>query len=282
MKIILVYNPKSGSALSKKELRQKCNEADIQVEAFIPIRDGFERTLAPHIKNAKNIAVIGGDGTVSAVAGLVLGTNATLVPLPGGTLNHFTKDLGIPQDVDEALGRLKKLKPRRIDIARMNDTFFINNSSIGIYPLSLHDREEIEPKVGKWPAAIVASLRAFIRLKTYSVTVDNETFKTAFIFIGNNRYSIDLLGGTERSSLDEGLLTIFIAKTQSRLVLLKVALFALIGMTRDLPEFEEIYSDEITIDTKRHKLSVSRDGEVSRASSPLKYSVEKGALRILG
>ncbi len=282
MKIVLVYNPKSGSALSKSELRQKCSTAGIEVEKFVPIGDGFEHKLRPYIKKAAHIAVIGGDGTVSAVAGLVTGTKATLVPLPGGTLNHFTKDLGIPQDVDEALARLKKCKLRAIDIASVDDIYFINNSSLGIYPLSLRTREDIEDRVGKWPAAVAASLRALVRFKTYRVTIDGEPFTTPFIFIGNNRYSLAQLGGTERTRLGEGVLTVYAAKTKSRLTLLKIALFALIGKAKDLHEFNQYYPAELTIETTSSHLSVSHDGEVSKLSSPLAYKIHPKALRVLG
>jgi hypothetical protein len=50
MKIILVFNSKSGSALSKSELKQKCNNADIEVEKFVAIEDGFEKKLQKYLK----------------------------------------------------------------------------------------------------------------------------------------------------------------------------------------------------------------------------------------
>ncbi len=282
MKIIIVYNPKSGSALSREELRKKCTKADIEIEQFIAIKDGFEKKLKSHIENGETIAAVGGDGTISAVAGLLAHTKATLIPLPGGTLNHFTKDLKIPQNIDQALMRLKKCQARSIDIAAVENTFFINNSSMGLYPASLHDREELETTTGKWPAAVIASIRALIRFKTYTVTIDDHTFKTPFIFVGNNRYSLETLGGTERTSLDKGHLTVFAAKTQSRLTLLKIACFALIGKTKQLTEFDEFHPKAFTLKTKRSKLSVSHDGEVSKFTSPLKFEIHSKALKILG
>lgn len=281
MKIVIVYNPKSGSALSKQELRKKCTAAGIEIETFVAIKDGFERKLALHIKQGEYIAAVGGDGTISAVAGQVARTKAVLVPLPGGTLNHFTKDLGIPQDVDKALKRLKTRRVRTIDIASLDGTFFINNSSMGLYPASLRDREDLEPMTGKWPAAIAASFRALIRFKTYHVTIDKRSFRTPFIFVGNNRYSLNSFGGTERSSLEKGVLTVYAAKTQSRFRLLKIALFALVGKAKQLPEFDEFHTKSLMIETKSPKLSVSHDGEVSKFASPLTYKVHANALKVL-
>ncbi|MCI2185327.1 diacylglycerol/lipid kinase family protein [Bifidobacterium tibiigranuli] len=282
MHIVLVDNPESGSAIPRKELREKCENANITIDEFVAIGDGFESQLVPFITAGKTIAAIGGDGTVSAVAGLVAGTKATLIPLPGGTLNHFTKDLDIPQDIDEALARLATLSPRAIDIAKVNDTPFINNSSIGLYPTSLRSREQLESALGKWSAAIVASWRAFVSFKTYRVTIDNETFATPFIFVGNNRYELDTAVGTNRTRLDEGVLTVYATKTQSRLTLLKIALFALIGRYKQLDEFEEFFPTAVTIKTGRAALSVSHDGEVSKLKSPLRYVIQPKALTILG
>lgn len=282
MNIVIVYNPKSGSALSKKELRKKCDAVNIKVKAYIAIGDGFEHTLKPFIRTGAHIAVIGGDGTISAVAGLLAGTKATLIPLPGGTLNHFTKDLNIPQDIDQALERLATLSPRSIDVASVNTVFFINNSSIGLYPTSLRSREHLESFLGKWTAAVVATWRALVNFKTYTATIDDQTVTTPFVFIGNNRYKLDTIGGTSRTRLDEGILTVYITKTQSRRALLKIALFALIGHAKQLDTFEEFFPTTITIETNQSELSISHDGEVTKLKNPLRYEIQPATLNILG
>ena len=51
----------------------------------------------------RTIVAAGGDGTVSAVASALVGTQAALGVLPLGTLNHFAKDVGIPLDLDAAV-----------------------------------------------------------------------------------------------------------------------------------------------------------------------------------
>lgn len=281
MNIVLVYNPKSGTSRSPKELRDMCASAGITVTKLIPLAKGFEEKLSPFIKQKAIIAVIGGDGTISSVAACVAGTDAIFAPLPGGTLNHFTKDLGVNQDLTKAIKQLTKTKERDIDVAAVNDIVFINNSSLGLYPASLLERAEFEANIGKWPAAVYASLRALVRFKTYRVTIDGETHKTPFIFVGNNRYRLDKLGGTERTKLDESILTVFIAKTESRLTLLKIVVFALIGQARALPEFEEYHPKTLSISMKRRRATVSHDGEVDKLSTPITYEIRPGALKVL-
>src|ERR1041385_8448820 len=43
------------------------------------------------------LVAAGGDGTLSAVADVVRGTETALGVIPAGTMNHFAKDPGIPQ-----------------------------------------------------------------------------------------------------------------------------------------------------------------------------------------
>ena len=281
MNIVLVYNPKSGSALGPREIRKKCQQASIGVEKIIPMRQGFNRKLRKFIESESVIGVIGGDGTISAIAGMVTDTRAILAPLPGGTLNHFSKDLNIPQNMDEALARLSHAKVHQIDVGVVNEKVFINNSSLGLYPASLRSREELEKNVGKWPAAVVSAMRAFFRLKTYTVTIDKNTFRTPFVFVGNNIYQFGVGGGAVRKRLDEGVLSVLIARTQSRLTLLKIVLFTIAGRAKDLQEFDVFYPKRLTIHTKRKSLHVSHDGEVSKMESPIEYQIKKGVLRVL-
>ncbi len=280
MKVTLVYNKKSGSSLGLSELRKRCKAHTIEIEHAVRIGDGFGRRLQPVIRAGKTILAVGGDGTISAVAGLVAGTKAVLAPLPGGTLNHFTKDLGIAQDIDEALAGIAKGAVRKIDAAKVNDTIFINNSSIGLYPSSLRERGKLEGVIGKWPAAFVAAVKAFVRFRMYTLEINNATIRTPFIFIGNNHYDIDAAGLPKRSVIDGATLCLFIAHTTSRWGLLKIALSSLFKNVSSLDEFAVHEVKAVTIESKRPLIRVSHDGETSRLSPPLHYEVLPGQLRV--
>lgn len=282
MNLVVVYNSGAGSAQSQVKLQQACANAAITVTEYISFDDSLAKKLAPHITQGAHIAVYGGDGTVSAVAQIVAGTAATLVPLPGGTLNHFAKDLGIAQNTETALSNLKNAKTQTVDIARINDTIFLNNSSIGLYPQSLRTRETLEPKIGKWPAAIVAFARAFFAFKIYHVTIDDTTFTTPFIFVGNNRYVFGDKGFLERERLDEGILTVFVADTTSRFGVLALGAAALFRKQHYAKRLREFQAKKLTITTQKSAISVSHDGEVSNMMTPITYKVEQKTLRVLG
>ncbi len=281
MKIIVVHNAKSGSAVPLDQLRQMFERHDVTIERAIAISPSIKQDLEPYLDSDTYIAAVGGDGTVSAVAGIIQNTKATLIPLPGGTLNHFTKDLGINQDLETAIADIKDAKPKLIDIAEVNDLPFINNSSIGLYPSSLQTRKHIEDSFGKWPAAIISMVRAFVLYRTYEVTLDGTTFHTPFIFVGNNNYNLDK-PGTGRKQLDKGELSVYALHARSRWALVKVIVHARI---KRLKEYEAFYlntAESVTIVTHRDQLSVSHDGELSRLATPLKYKILKKKLRIIG
>jgi len=272
MKITLVYNQKSGSALSLRKLRSKFSKNNINITKAVAIGPGFEKKLTKAIQSKEYIAAIGGDGTISGVASVVAGTQATLIPLPGGTLNHFTKDLGISQDIDEAIAKLKQAKKRKIDTSIVNDTTFINNSSIGLYPQSLKTRESTEKHTGKWPAALWSIMKAFFRFKTYEVTLNNgETMVTPFIFVGNNSYKLNDYGFINRTSLSEGRLCVYLVKAKTRTTLVKIFFSALIGQLHSENEFMSFTTDALKIKANKKKLVVSHDGEVSDLTSPITY-----------
>lgn len=284
-KITVVYNKKSGSALSFAKLKEIFEKYNYSIERSIDISGkNFEKRLKEAASTRRLIAAVGGDGTLSGVANIVAGSPATLLPLPGGTLNNFTKDAGIPQDIEKALARSTQVKPRLIDIASVNDILFLNNSSIGLYPQSLTLRKDLEKSVSKWPAALVASLQAFTRFRTYKVTLDNtQTFHTPFIFIGNNRYQINNFAFTNRTELDEGTLCIYAIKATSRVVFAKLFFAVLRGKLHDADEFSTFSTSSISIETSRKKsISISHDGEVSSLTTPLSYKSRPKTLRILG
>ena len=88
------------------------------------------------VRSGSDIVVAaGGDGTVSAVASAVAGSEAVLGVLPLGTLNHFAKDAGIPLELEEAVRNISTGRAVKVDIGDVNGRAFINNISLGLYPV---------------------------------------------------------------------------------------------------------------------------------------------------
>lgn len=279
MKVVLVYNTGSGGRFSLIDLQQAFRRADIEIIDSIKIESGFESSLKKYIERREIIAAIGGDGTISTLANLLKNTRATLMPLPGGTLNHFTKDLNIPQSLPDALAYFKSAKKIRIDTGQVGDKTFINNSSIGLYSDSLVDRDEHQKKYGKWPAVVISAFVTLFRFQTYHVELNGETYRTPLIFIGNNRYEPNGLTFT-RTRLGEGLLSVYMIVGNSRWSLFLAALHLALGRKNVSKKLKSFTTEHLTIST-HHSIRVSRDGEHEQAPSPLKYAIQKSSLSIL-
>ncbi|GAC1540849.1 MAG: diacylglycerol kinase family protein [Ramlibacter sp.] len=234
------------------------------------------------------VAAAGGDGTVSAVASQLVGTQVVLGVLPMGTLNHFAKDLGLPLDVDHAIDVLAHGRVGAVDVGQVNDRVFINNSSIGIYPDIVLDRERQRRRLGrsKWPALAVACLKVLQRYPTLAIQLAVEGDKlparrSPFVFIGNNRYEIAGFEIGNRKSLEEGRLSLYMAHHGGRFGLLRLAVQAMLGRLQQADDFETLDSTELEIQTRRRAVHVSADGEVMLMQPPLHYRIRAGALKVM-
>lgn len=237
--------------------------------------------------DAKIIVAGGGDGTISSVAALVSKTDKIFGVLPLGTLNNFSKDLGIPQDINEAIALIAAGNTTRIDLADLNGRVFINNSSIGLYPRIVRNRVQQQQRLGygKWRAAFWATIKMF-RVSPFlkiGLVVDGKFFirNLPFLFVGNNRYEMDLYNIGRRPSLSDGKLSIYFLHRGGRLGVLRMLFRTLTGRVKQWRDFEEVLTDSITIQTRRRYLNVAFDGEISMMATPLKYSIIPDALTVI-
>lgn len=232
------------------------------------------------------IVAAGGDGTVNSVAAAVIDSDKILGVLPLGTLNHFARDLGIPFDLEEAARTIIAGHTIEVDAAEVNNRIFINNSSLGLYPMIVREREKRE-RLGfrKWPAFVWATLQALrrnpfldVRLRVNGTLLDRTT---PFVFVGNNEYAMDLFNIGMRDRLDRGVLSIYITQGTSRLKLIAMAMRAVVGRLRNDKDFLALRSNEVQIHTARKRVRVAFDGEIEVMAAPLQYRVRSRALRVI-
>ena len=237
-------------------------------------------------ENSQTIVAGGGDGTINAVASQIIGTSSILGILPLGTLNHFAKDLHIPLDLEGAARNLISGRAVSVDVGEVNGRIFLNNSSLGIYPRIVRQREQ-QQKIGrsKWIAFARATISVLVHYSHFRVRLQVEgkklLRKTPFVFIGNNRYEMEGLNIGERKRLDADELCLVIANRAGRVDLLRLVFLALLGRLREARNFEVLVTKQISIETRGHLASISTDGEVIQINTPLKYVCRPGALRVI-
>ncbi len=235
---------------------------------------------------AQVVVAGGGDGTISAVASALVETNKALGVLPVGTLNHFAKDLRLPLDLEAAVQVIVDGHTTQVDVGEVNGRIFLNNSSLGLYPSIVRQREK-QKRQGhnRWLAFLWAALVVFKRYPFMNVRldVDGREFRrrTPFVFIGNNEYEMDAFNVGGRSCLDAGRLSLHVTHKPGRLRLVGLALRALFGRLRAAKDFDSLCAREIWIETRRQRLRVATDGEITIMRAPLHYRVRPGALKVI-
>jgi diacylglycerol kinase family enzyme len=281
----------------KAFLNARCGNADAAREALT--KAGFEleavepAEMESHLKQAidhgtKRILVAGGDGTIATAAALVAKKDIELAILPGGTLNHFAKDHGIPTDLGDAAIAAGGTHVVRADIGYVNDCVFLNTSSLGAYVTFVRERERLEKIFGYSIASAIAFVKMMAEIRTFSVTLEVEgqkkTYRASLVFIGvgERELKVPTLG----SRVKNGRRGLHVMIVQGRRPARLVAL-ALAGITKGrqeaekLPEFDEFVVDSCRIDLTRPAATIGLDGELKRFNTPLDYHIERNALRLV-
>jgi diacylglycerol kinase family enzyme len=254
------------------------------------ITSPFEMPHAARAAREEQAAVIvagGGDGTVSAVASALAGGPTPLGILPLGTLNHFAKDLQIPLDLDKAVATIVQGHVRRVDVGRVGDAIFVNNSSIGIYPSIIEIRERLRLQGHwKWTAFVKATIDVLRREDEVSISLESDRTRiiaqTPFLFVGNNEYQGEGLHLGARSKLDGGRLYAYFAPPVGTRDLPKLFAHAVLGYARQEHALELISAQELWVDSPSvPEMKVACDGELLTLKPPLHYRAWPGALNVL-
>lgn len=287
----VIINAASGAA-DKEEARRQL--ADIFTASGIEARISLARSGVEVVKlarravdgGAQTIVAGGGDGTVNAVASMVIGSSKTFGVVPMGTLNHFAKDLNIPLDIEGAARTIIAGHAIKIDVGEVNERIFVNNSSLGLYPSIVRQREKVQRLGhGKWPAFLWAALTVLGRYPFLHVRliVDSTDFatRTPFVFVGNNVYEMESFNIGTRTRLNAGVLSLYVTHRTGRLGLLRLGLRALFRRLRKAEDFIALTTTEALVETRRRRVRVATDGEVTIMQAPLQYRVRAGALSVL-
>ena len=285
----LFLNLKSGVKLSPLETETLVAVArDAGLEVIELSRDvDLCQTVRAHIaRGTKLFLAAGGDGTVHHVMQAVVHTDACLGVLPIGTWNNFARDLGIPIGWRAALDVALNGETRQIDTGRVNDRFFLNNVSIGLYPELVARREERGRDYPRWKARLYA---AYVTLRKYphvTLTVESEhhqeALRTHVFMVSNNTYDLSRIGvmRAPRELLDEGRLSVYWLPHTPRLRLMKLVARYLAGRVREVPGFRSFRTLRMRVQSSRDHLHVGIDGEVFTMQTPLVVTIVPQSLLV--
>lgn len=288
----VVLNARAGTALAQGTTRQELEDLFEQAGLAATIDDDTHRPMAERLDRLRQseadiVVAAGGDGTVTAVAGALMGTPKHLAILPLGTINALARDLGVPLGFSEWIGALALMQPRQIDVGEVNGQIFLHKVVVGVVPALAAAREQVR---GGGPVRKAAFL-GFVwrrlwrsRRMAIEITEPDGVARIRRVFaaaVANNQYDEAPGRLLARSRFDEGRLYIYLLKHLSPLDLGRLAFEMLLGRWRDDEAVEIATATELVLRTRRKKLKVMLDGEVQTLSTPLNFRIRSLSLTLL-
>ena len=276
-KATLFLNRNAGAKLPPGEidaLREEAARAGVEIVELSEQIDCAHEVRERVGRGVRLFIAAGGDGTVHHVLQAVVQSDATLAVLPLGTYNHFAKDLGIPLDWREAFDVALNGDTRQVDTGRINDRFFVNNVSIGLYPELVAKREERGRDYPRWKARFVAFYATVRKYPHVTITVEtehrHEAIRTHVFMVSNNQYDLERVGvEAPRERLTDGNLSVYWLGHTSRLRMMRFIARYAAGRVRTIPEFHSFRTTSMRVRTARPRIKVGIDGELFSLDTPL-------------
>jgi diacylglycerol kinase family enzyme len=237
--------------------------------------------------DASVVVAAGGDGTIAAVANRMCETGKVLGILPLGTFNYLARRFDIPAEVDEALAVIVAGHVSVVGVGEVNGRIFINNSSIGLYPAALKQRETTYRQIGRSQAAAYLSVAMVLlrppALLNLQLTIDGVRLarRTPLVFAGVNPHQLEQFGIPGHECPEDGKLALYITRPLTTLQLWRLAVRGFVRGLHGAEDLEVVSARELVVDARRRRLRVAMDGEIVRLDLPLRYRFREDALRVL-
>jgi diacylglycerol kinase family enzyme/membrane-associated phospholipid phosphatase len=280
--VVLVINPASGGGTGARvidEVRDLLPLAEI-----VELDEGqdLEETLRAAASRAEVLAVGGGDGTVSCAAGIALEAGIPLAVFPGGTFNHFAKDIGC-DTVGKTIDAIREGTVWCVDLVCLNEhKLVINTASIGAYPKFVQRRERLEHRIGKPLAGVYAMFRTLRRDEPVRIKYDNQTLQTSLFFLGNSTYLPSGFAPSRRTRMDDGLLDVRILETGRRFSRSRILIALMLGRLTRSPLYHEMRVPEFRFVAVDGPTMLAQDGEVGMKCQEATFTVQYRALPVFG
>ncbi|MGW7055248.1 phosphatase PAP2 family protein [Streptomyces sp. NPDC054887] len=277
--LVVVVNRRSGSAAAKAAL---VRDALPHAEVVECDPEALSASLEKAAQEGRAIGVCGGDGTVNRAAVVAARSGVPLAVFPGGTLNHFAYDLGI-EEVQDTCRALAAGDAVKVDLGRFTPGpgpdggpgYFLNTFSLGVYPELVRIREHWAPRIGGWPAGVLAAAKVLRDERPLEAEIGEHKGRRRalwMLFAGNGMYQ--RFGPTpgRRHNLADGLLDVRVVHG-GRLPGLRLLAAALAGPLSRSPVHAAQRLRKVWISDLAPGTLLAYDGEVAQA--PEEFVIDK-------
>jgi len=290
-RVKLIFNPSAGAARGTKiEILDVIHELQawqFEPEAYLvePGSDLSEVVRSALAQGIRLFVVCGGDGTILAVAGALVGTRATLGIIPAGTQNNVALSLDIPEDMPAAVALLRTGRRIKVDMGEATTGQvvqpFLLACMVGLASAIFPSADDIQhgklTRIGDFMAALIASPPADMHL----VLDGKQKIRTqGHVAVASNMPYIGLhfQVGSARA-FNDGLLDVLLFTDLSKIELLGYAAGKVVGSGLEDPRIQHFQIRTVDLDTQP-VMPVMADG-LPLGEGPLHISVRRHALAVI-
>jgi YegS/Rv2252/BmrU family lipid kinase len=262
-KLLFIINPFSGNSNINwcDEITNYFQSLSYTFACFTVAKGCTTQTIQQQITSfsPQVVVAVGGDGTIKLVAECIMQTNIALGILPAGSANGLAKELGIPNQPQQALNTLVNGNLREIHVTEINKHLCIHLSDIGFNAYVVKQFEKQQGR-GMW-GYFVASFKALFNIPLLKVLLQmdgkKQYVKAALIVIANGTTygSGALINPT--GTLSDALFEVIAVKKISLIELFKMMVTHSAYNTSKTEVFQ---TNNLTI-TSKYKVHFQVDGE---------------------
>ena len=270
-----------------EELRETLDRAgvtdplwtEVPKSKYAPER--VEKALAD---GAETIFVWGGDGMMQRAVDAMAGTDARLAILPAGTANLFASNLGIPDDIGEAVHVGLSGRERRLDLGKMNGEHFAVMAGAGLDARMTRDVDG-GPKDRYGRLAYIWAASKNLRVEPFKarIEVNGDLWyddEASCLLVGNVGALFGGLEAFESASPEDGQLELGVTHAESLGQWARTLARTAIGSAAKSPFVQATKAERIDVEFKP-KVLYELDGGERKEVKRLKVKVKPGALTVM-
>ncbi len=258
MKYIFIINAIAGRGRYKKilpNIEKICKERNIEYEIRYISEEKDGSQIALEYKDEENVIyVVGGDGTITRTLAGIVGTKNKLGVIPSGSGNDTYRTIKMLPD-----------KETKIDLAKINDTYFINVACTGVDAEVANNIDKLRktkiPTSQLYNASIVYTFVNFKhkRMKLHTSIKDIDS-KYTILSICNGAYYGGGFNIAPKAELTDGLLDIYYAEKMSKIKMIPLLLKMKRGKHEGKRKIHKFRTNHVEIDFEE-EITFNVDGE---------------------
>ncbi len=284
----VIANPKAGRGRTCeyiKKLNAVMKARGAQCDVWLTEGPAHATELAARAvrEGEQRLIAIGGDGTVSEIAGAIAGTATELAVIPGGRGNDVARGLGLPQrNLEQSIDIALNGTARLIDVGREENRVFVASMGVGLPARVIEQTSRIRWLPGA-AAYLVGVLRSLAEMRPLPYRLQFDDQVTEIVCSAIMVHNMPVTGGGLRLApnavFDDGLLDVAVIGAIGKLDLIWNLPGVYKGTHLNHPKFMVKRCRRIRIEPP-HRMSKMFDGDVF-GESPVDAMIMPSSLNVV-